>query len=155
MDKIEGIDWRAEQDRFMETAYPRALGAARRAFKKWHSRKRDDAVQECLAKTWDSWIRLVGRGGDPEPVLNGLIKFALLWVRYDRKVAGRAPHPDVYDYRSGMTPQLLDGQGKASPTDRSDPGNAWIDWAVRTGDDPAEWAGALESAGLTSEDLIA
>ena len=155
MDKIEGIDWRAEQDRFMETAYPRALGAARRAFQKWHSRKRDDAVQECLAKTWDSWIRLVGRGGDPEPVLNGLIKFALLWVRYDRKVAGRAPHPDVYDYRSGMTPQRLDGQGKASPTDRSDPGNAWIDWAVRTGDDPAEWAGALESAGLTSEDLIA
>ena len=155
MDKIEGIDWRMEQDRFMETAYPRALGAARRAFKTWHSRKRDDAVQECLAKTWDSWIRLVGRGGDPEPVLNGLIKFALLWVRYDRKVAGRAPHPDVYDYRSGMTPQRLDGQGKASPTDRSDPGNAWIGWAVRTCDDPAEWAGALEAVGLTSEDLAA
>jgi hypothetical protein len=112
MDKIEGIDWRTEQDRFMETAYPRALGSAKRAFKKWHSRKRDDAVQECLAKTWDSWIRLVGRGGDPEPVLSGLIKFALLWVRYDRKVAGRAPHPDVYDYRSGMTPQRLDGQGQ-------------------------------------------
>ena len=44
----EGIDWRAEQDRFMALAYTRCERAARRAFKKWHSRKRDDAVQEAL-----------------------------------------------------------------------------------------------------------
>ena len=145
----------AEQRRFMEMAYPRTLGAARRAFEKWHSRKRDDAVQECLAKTWDSWIRLVERGGDPEPILHGLIKFALLWVRYDRKVAGRAPHPDVYDFRAGMRRQQLDVQGNAGPTDRSDPNNDWIDWNVRTDDDPADWVAALEAAGLTSADLAA
>ena len=151
MDTIE-----AAQRRFMAVAYPRALGAARKAFKKWHSRKRDDAIQECLSKMWDQWIRLVERGKDPEPKLAGLIKFALLWVRYDRRIAGRAPSYDVYDYRAGMTPQRLDGQGKASPADRSDPGNAWIDWAVNAGaDDPAELVAALEAAGLTAGDWAA
>jgi len=145
----------AEQRRFMETAYPRTLGAARKAFRRWHSRKRDDAIQECLAKTWDSWIRLVERGGDPEPILHGLIKFALLWVRYDRRIAGRSRNIDIYDYRSGMTPQRLDGQGKASPTHRSDPHNAWIDWMVSEGEDPAEMVSALDAAGLTCRDYAA
>ena len=36
----------AEQRRFMALAFTRCERAARRAFKRWHSRKRDDAVQE-------------------------------------------------------------------------------------------------------------
>jgi hypothetical protein len=42
----------AEQRRFMETAYPRAMRAAQRAFKRWPRRKREDAIAECLAKVW-------------------------------------------------------------------------------------------------------
>src|SRR4051812_46732211 len=145
----------AEQDRFMRLAYPRTLGAARKAFKGWHERKREDAIQECLSKMWDSWIRLVGRGGDPEPILHGLIKYAVLWVRYDRRIAGRARMFDVYDYRAGMRKQHLDDQGQASPIERSDPGNDWIDWEVASGDDPAALAAALEQAGLTLEQYLA
>ena len=35
------------------------------AFKSWHERKRADAIQECVAKLWDEWIRLVNRGREP------------------------------------------------------------------------------------------
>lgn len=65
------VDWQAEQDRFMAVAYERTMAAARRAFKRWHEWKRDDAIQECQARMWDSWSRLVQRGGDPEPLLHG------------------------------------------------------------------------------------
>ena len=40
------INWKVEQDKFMEVAFHRCERAARRAFKRWHSRKKDDAVQE-------------------------------------------------------------------------------------------------------------
>src|SRR3954468_2568553 len=136
----------AQRRRFEAVAYPRTLEAARRAFRAWHSRKRDDAVAECVAKMWDSWARLLDRGKDPMPLMPGLIKFAILWVRYDRRIAGRAPHPDVYDYRSGLKRQQLCGQGQASPTERSNPDNSWIDWELESGDDPAELAAALERA---------
>lgn len=145
----------AEQDRFMRVAYPRTLGAVRKTFKRWHERKRDDAIQECLSKMWDSWIRLVERGGDPEPILHGLIKYAVLWVRYDRRVAGRARMYDVYDYRAGMQKQHLDAQGKASPADRSDPENGWIAWGLESGDDLAAMAAALEQAGMTADQYLA
>lgn len=144
-----------EQQRFERVAYPRTLGAARKAFKGWHERKRDDAVQECLAKMWDQWIRLVERGGDPEPILHGLIKYAVLWVRYDRRIAGRARMYDVFDYRAGMKQQQLDGQGHASPSERGDSENGWIDWGLEAGDNPAELAAALEQAGLTIEEYLA
>jgi hypothetical protein len=86
----------------------------------------------------------------------GLIKFAVLWVRYDRRVAGRAPSYDVYDHRAGMKQQQLSGQGEASPADRGDPCNGWIDWAVRArADDPTELAAALEAAGLSIENWTA
>ena len=68
-------------------------------------------------KMWDQWIRLVQRGGDPEPIIGGMIYHALMFVRYDRKVAGRARRPDVFDYRSGLKQQRLNGQGYASPSD--------------------------------------
>jgi hypothetical protein len=148
------IDWQVEQDKFMAVAFHRCDRASRRAFERWHSRKRDDAVQEAQVKMWDQWARLLIRGDDPAAMIGPLIHWAILWVRYDRKVAGRGRNPDVYDYRAGMTRQDLDGQGKAHPSERSDPGNSWIDWAVDSrADDPAEMAAALEAVGLTSDDL--
>lgn len=155
MDSNPLIDWQAEQDRFMAVAFRRTMAAAHDAFSGWHRRKRADAVAEMTAKMWDQWSRLLIRGKDPEAMVGTLIKWAILWVRYDRKVAGRARSYDVMDYRAGMSRQQLSGQGTASPTDRSDPNNSWIDWDVRADDDPAEWASALEAAGLTSADLAA
>ena len=103
------------QERFVEVAYPRALKAAHKAFKSWHEPKRQDAVQECMAKMWDQWIRLVNRGRNPEPMLNGLIKCAVLWVRYDRRLSGRARNIDVTDYRANMKQQEFSGKGEVSP----------------------------------------
>jgi hypothetical protein len=141
-----------EQERFMAVAYARTVRAAHRAFKHWHERKRQDALQECLTKMWDQWIRLVNRGRDPAPLLPGLITYAILWVRFDRKVAGRARSFDVQDYRSGMKQQLLSGTGEASPTDRSDRHNGWINWTVSArADDPSGLGAALEGAGLSLE----
>ena len=105
----------ATQERFVEVAYPRALKAAHKEFKSWHERKRQDSVQECLAKLWQEWVLLVNRGRNPEPLLNGLIRYAILWVRYDRRIAGRARNIDVTDYRSGMKQQKLNGKGEVSP----------------------------------------
>jgi hypothetical protein len=149
------IDWKAEQDRFMAVAYHRCDRAARRAFRRWHSRKREDGIQEAQSKMWYQWTCCLEKGKDPAEMVGPLIHWAIMHVRYDRRISGRSQHPDVFDYRSGMQRQQLDGQGHASPTNRSDPGNAWIDWAVGTGDDPLEWVAALEAAGLTSEDLAA
>ena len=50
MEKSDGINWKAEQDRFERVAYPSALRAARRTFRRWHGRKRDDAEAEFMAK---------------------------------------------------------------------------------------------------------
>ena len=143
------------QERFVEVAYPKTLKAAHKAFKSWHERKRQDAVQECLAKMWDQWIRLVNRGRNPEPLLNGLITFAILWVRYDRRLSGRSRNIDVMDFRAGMKQQELNGKGEASPTDRSDKMNSWIDWTVSArSDDPAQLASALEEVGLSLEEWV-
>ena len=143
------------QERFVEVAYPRALKAAQKAFKSWHERKRQDSIQECLAKLWHEWICLVNRGRNPEPLLNGLIKFAILWVKYDRRLSGRSRNIDVMDYRAGMKQQELNGKGEASPTDRSDKMNGWIDWTVKAKtDDPALLASALEEVGLSLEEWV-
>ena len=71
-------------------------------------------------------------------MIAGLIRHALLFVKYDRKpsIVDRARTPDVYDYRSGFKRQMLSEQGEASPTDRSDAGNTWINWHVQAGDNP-------------------
>ena len=146
------LDWGLEQDRFVRVAYGRTVAAAGHAFRKWHSRKRDDATAECVAKTWDSWSRLLVRGRNPEPLLPGLIRFAVLWVRYDRRIAGRAKRFDVFDYRAGMKRQQLSVQGQASPTDRGDARNGWITWNADTGVDPGELAEALEQTGVAAGD---
>ncbi len=143
------------QERFVEVAYPRALKAAHKAFKSWHERKRQDSVQECLSKLWDEWIRLVNRGRNPEPLLSGLIKYAILWVKYDRRIAGRARNIDVTDYRSGMKQQGISGKGVVNPTDRSDKMKGWIDWNVSAKtDDPSLLAAALEEAGISLEEFM-
>lgn len=156
MDLIVAIDWAAEQRRFMESAHPFAVRAARRAFKNWHERKRDDAEAEFVAKVWDQWARLLVRGKDPEPMLWPLLHWAKMWVRYDRKIGGRGRTPDVFDYRAGMTRHLLDGRGRPTPHDRAAPINGWLDWTgqART-DDPAELASALERAGMTLDEYLA
>jgi hypothetical protein len=146
---MNNLNWELEHERFMADAYPRTLKAAKRAFWSWHPRKKTDAVQEALAKMWDQWSRLLIRGKNPEPMTSGLIKYALLWVRYDRKIGGRSRRPDVYDYRSGFTRQQLSDNGQATPTDRSSAANSWIDWNTQTGDDPCELAAALETSGVT------
>jgi hypothetical protein len=143
------INWSVEHETFLTLAVPAAHKAARRTFWNWRHDKRDDAVQECLAKVWDSWSRARLRGKNPEKMIGSLIKFALLWVRYDRKLGGRARTPDVYDYRSGFKQQLLGDHGQACPSDRADAANAWIDWDVHSGDDPANLAAALEQTGIT------
>lgn len=156
MDTIEKIDWRVEQDRFVALAYGRTMAAAHDAFRKWHRRKRDDAVAEMVGKMWDQWSRLLIRGKNPEPMIGPLIHWAVMWVRYDRKIAGRGRNPDVFDYRAGMMRHDMDCQGRAHPAERSDRINGWLDWAVDAGaDDPADWAAALEAAGMTSEDMAA
>jgi hypothetical protein len=145
----------ATQERFVEVAYPRALRQAHKAFKSFHERKRADAIQECMAKMWDQWIRCVNRGKNPEPLLNGLIKYAILWVRYDRRLSGRARNIDVMDFRSGMKQQEVNGRGEVSPTDRGDRNNGWIDWTVKAKtDDPALLASALEEVGLSLEEWV-
>ena len=121
----------------------------RRAFKRWHSRNRDNAIAECVAKVWATWAYNLEKGKDPVALLGPNIHFAILFVRNDRKVAGMARDFDVFDYPAGMKRQQLDGQGHARPSDRSDPSNGWIDWAVRSDEDPSAWAAALEEAGLT------
>ncbi len=144
-----------EQQRFMDLAYARTLRAAQRAFKHWPERKRQDARQECLTKMWDQWIRLVNRGRDPVPLLPGLIKYAILWVRFDRRVAGRARSYDVQDFRASMKQQLMNGKGEVAPTDRSDRNNCFINWRVSArADDPAQLASALEEVGLSLEEWV-
>lgn len=143
-------DLGAEQRRFVEVAYPKTQKAARRAFWHWRENKRDDAIQECHAKVWDQWYRLVAKGKNPEPILGCLIKFALLWVRYDRKLGGRARTPDVFDYRAGFKQQQFSDDGEAAcPSDRADAENLWVEWHVQTGDDPSDLAAALETSGVT------
>jgi hypothetical protein len=138
----------------MSVAYPRTMTVAKRAFYGWPPSKKDDAIAECVAKLWDSWSRLLLRGRDPQRMLSGLIKYAILWVRYDRRISGRARTPDLFDHRSRFKRQLLSDQGEASPSDRSDPGNAWINWQTDTGDSPVELAAALEESGLSLEDWL-
>jgi hypothetical protein len=146
---MRNVNWQVEHERFMTVAYDRTVTSAKRAFYGWHTPKQDDAVQECLGKMWDSWSRLLMRGRDPEPLLTGLIKYAVLWVRYDRKLGGRARRPDVYDYRAGFSQQQIGDHGQATPSDRSDPNNGWINWTLSSGDNPADLVAALETTGIT------
>ena len=143
------LGWSIEQERFEKLAYQRALHAARRAFKGWHVRKRDDAVAEMMAKVWATWRYNVEKGKDPVALLGPNIHWAILFVRYDRRISGRAKCFDVFDYRARMRRQDLDSQGRAHPTERGDRETYWINWrGVMVNDDPALWAEAKDSLDL-------
>jgi hypothetical protein len=43
-------DRKLKHDRFMQVAFAPTTAAARHAFRRWHSRKRDDALAECSTK---------------------------------------------------------------------------------------------------------
>jgi hypothetical protein len=101
-----------------------------------------------MGKMWDQWIRLVKRGKDPGPMLGALIQWGILWVRYDRRIAGRSRGIDVYDYRARMVRHDLDGRGRARPAERGARENHWIDWGVAVHDDPALWAAARDALGV-------
>jgi hypothetical protein len=143
------LNWNVEHERFMSIAFPATQKAARRAFWHWREHKRVEAIQECHAKMWDSWSRLLLRGKNPERMLGSLIKFAILWVRYDRRIAGRARTPDSFDFRAGFKQQQISDQGEANPSDRADPHNPWINWELHAGDDPSALAAALEQTGVS------
>src|SRR4051794_32097002 len=102
-----------EQERFMAVAYSRTPRAAQRAFKNWHCGRRDDSISECIAKMWYQWKCCLDKGKDPAKMIGPLIHWAIMHVRYDRKVAGRARSYDVADFRSRMKKQLLSGNGEA------------------------------------------
>ena len=44
---MNNLNWRQEQERFMQIGYDRTMKAARRSFWAWRSCKRDDAIAEC------------------------------------------------------------------------------------------------------------
>lgn len=156
MSTTETIDWAAEKERFERVAYPFALRAAKRAVRGWHSRKKDDAIQEFLAKTYDQWKRLLEHGRDPEPLLWPLLYWSKKWIYQDRRLSGRPRNIDIQDYRAGQTQHLMDGRGKIKPNDRSARINGFLDWSASAGtDDPAELAAALETAGMTLEEFLA
>jgi hypothetical protein len=156
MQMMETINWDAERERFERVALPFALRAAKRAFKKWPERKRDDAEAEFLTKLWDQWKRLLDKGRDPEPLLWPLLYWAKKWVYQDRRLSGRPRNIDIQDYRAGMTCHLMDGRGRLKPHDRANRINGFLDWTgkART-DDPSELIAALETAGMSLEEYLA
>ena len=147
---MNDLDWEAEHARFEQVAYPKAQRAARRAFCRWHTSKREDFEAEFIGKVWDQWVRLLERGKDPEPLLYPLLHWAKQWCYMDRRISGRPRNLDIQDYRARMTQHLMDGLGKLQPHDRSDRVNGFLDWTgtART-DDPCELAAALEGTGIT------
>ncbi len=122
------IDWQVAQKRFMDVAYDRALRAAKRAFRGWHSRKCEDAQAEFMGKVWDQWKRLLERGKDPEPLLYPLLHWAKQWCYMDRRISGRPRNLDIQDYRAKMVQHLMDERGTLQPHDRSDRSNGFLDW---------------------------
>jgi hypothetical protein len=153
---MDAIDWEMEKRRFERVAYPFALRAAQRAFRRWPERKRADAEAEFLAKMWDQWRRLLERGRDPEPLLWPLLHWAKQWVRYDRRLSGRSQNIDIQDYRTGMVQHLMDQRGQLKPHERSARINGFLDWAgMAKTDDPGALVAALEQAGLTLEEYLA
>ena len=64
MSRIE-IDWEFEQRAVRAGGLPIARAGGPRGLRKWHRRKRDDAVAEMVGKMWDQWARLLDEGQGP------------------------------------------------------------------------------------------
>jgi hypothetical protein len=91
----------------METADPGASGAAQRAFERRPGRERDDALAECVATVWVTPVFHLETGEDSVALPGPNIHRTILWVRYDRRIAGRARGFDVFDDRSRAIFRLL------------------------------------------------
>jgi hypothetical protein len=144
------IDWASEQATFERLAYQPAMRAAQRAFKHFPPQKQDDAIGEFMAKMWDQWRHYRENGKDPSTMVYPFIKWAKLWVSYDRKIAGRARSFDVQDYRAGMTDNTIDRHGVLKPRDRSARTNLFLDWnASSKSDNPSKLACELEQFNIS------
>ncbi len=74
----------------MGTADPGASWAAQRAFERSLGRERDDAIADCVAKVWATRVFNLETGDDSVALLGPKIQRAILWVRHDSWIAGRA-----------------------------------------------------------------
>ena len=90
-------------------------------------------------------------------MIGPLIHWAIMHVRYDRRIARRARLLSTCTtYRAKMTRHLMDGRGRLRARRKFSGINGFFDWAPewRT-DDPAELAAALEQAGLSLDEYLA
>jgi hypothetical protein len=97
----------AEQRPFLETADPRALGVAERAFQRWPGRERDDAIAEWVATVWAMRVFNLESAKDSVALIGPSIDRAILRVRYGRRIAGWARGFDVFDDRADRKRQQL------------------------------------------------
>ena len=97
----------AKQRPFLETADPGATRAASRAFERRPSRERDDAIAECVAKVRATQVFNLETGKDSVALLGPMIDRAILRVRCDRMITGRARGLGVFDDRANRKRQQL------------------------------------------------
>jgi hypothetical protein len=97
----------AKQRPFLETADPGATRSASRAFERRPSRERDDAIAECVAKVRATQVFNLETGKDSVALLGPMIDRAILRVRCDRMITGRARGLGVFDDRANRKRQQL------------------------------------------------
>ena len=93
----EAMNWEAEHKRFMTIAYPRRPRGQHGGRSGTGEDKRDDAIQECLAKIWDSVESASSSGvkNRSRCSTGSSSTPALVASTIDRKIAGRPRTPDV------------------------------------------------------------
>jgi hypothetical protein len=84
---------------------PRFLRAAQRALKGWPRRKQEIAIAEMIGKVWTTRVLNLEKGEDPWALLGPNNPRAIHWVRYDRKIAGRARDLDGFGDRASRKRQ--------------------------------------------------
>ena len=152
---VEAQRWRRNKTGSCDLAYSRTLRRLGKPFapgtlarKRMQSRK---PSRRC-GINGSGWCRGVVT---PSQFIGGMIYHALMFVRYDRKVAGRARRPDVFDYRSGLKQQRSTVRATPARATGATRRTAGSIWRLASGDDPAEVLAALEVTGLTLADLNA
>jgi hypothetical protein len=91
----------------METADPGASRAAKRVFARRPGHERDAAIGACVPKVRATRFFDLGTDRGSVARLGPNIRRAILRVRYDRRIAGRASGFDVFDDRTNVTRQQL------------------------------------------------
>jgi hypothetical protein len=105
----------------METADPGASWAAQRAVERRPGRERDDAIAECVATVWATRVFNLETGDDSVALRSPNIHWAILRVRCDRRIAGRAWGIEVFDDRANRKRQQLLIMGSDGRVARSGP----------------------------------